>query len=140
MPERHTRHTKAARWLSRTCDRGTVHRYIERYPELQEHRKAIIATMNDFAESTVKQAVWAREMGPTFKWLEKKHPEWTNKQILEHAGTLNLTAGLMTKAEIAPLSDDELQRLIAVRKNAIGISIANKRHNPCGANGPPVRA
>jgi hypothetical protein len=70
---------------------------------LQEYRRSIIAAMNDFAESTVKRAVRAREMGPTYKWLEKKHPAWSNKQTIEHTGTIGVQAGLMTKAEIAAL-------------------------------------
>jgi hypothetical protein len=56
--------------------------------------------MNDFAESTVKHAVAARKLGPTYKWLEKKHPDWSNKTTIEHTGTVSLTAGLMSKAEI----------------------------------------
>jgi hypothetical protein len=45
--------TEAALRLGCTCD--TVYKYIERHPELQAHRKSIVATMNDYAESTVKQ-------------------------------------------------------------------------------------
>jgi hypothetical protein len=55
--------------------------------------------LSDFAESTVKIALKSRDMDATWKWLRQKHPEWTNKQIVEHMWTLNLTAGLMPKEE-----------------------------------------
>jgi hypothetical protein len=89
-----------------------------------------------FAESTVKQAVWAREMGPTFKWLEKKHPDWSNEQTIEHTGTIGVQAGLMTKAEIAAMSDDDLKRLSVVRKKELDdvqseiADIENGQHQP----------
>jgi hypothetical protein len=59
------------------CNRATVYNYIGRYPELQEHRKDIVATMNDFAESTVKQRVCAREWAGTKTWLETHHPAYS---------------------------------------------------------------
>jgi hypothetical protein len=44
------------------CTRATLYNYLQRYPELQEYRREIVATLNDFAESTVKQALKARDM------------------------------------------------------------------------------
>jgi hypothetical protein len=41
---------------------------------------------------------------------------WRNKQTVEHTGTLNLTAGLLSKEEIAKMSDDDLKKLTMVRK------------------------
>jgi hypothetical protein len=83
-----------------------VKRCISR--ELQRHRKQIVAAMNDMAKSMVKHAVAEKQIGPSLKWLEKRHPDWSNKQTIEHTGSVNLTAGLMTKAEIEALSDAEL--------------------------------
>jgi hypothetical protein len=98
------------------CSRETVYDYLKRYPELQEYRRSIVATLNDFAESTVKQAIKARDWAATMKWLERRHPEWTKKQVIEHTGSLAVAAGVMSAAEIAALSDEQLQRLITVRK------------------------
>jgi hypothetical protein len=79
------------------CARETSYWYIDKYPELQTHRKSIVAAMNDMAESTVKHAVAAKQIGPAMKWLEKHHPDWTNKQTIEHTGSVNLTAGLIPR-------------------------------------------
>jgi hypothetical protein len=98
------------------CTRETVYAYLQRYPELQECRRSIVSTLSDFAESTVKIALKSRDMDATWKWLWQKHPEWTNKQIVEHMGTLNLTAGLMSKEEIRQLNNEDLQKLRTVRK------------------------
>jgi hypothetical protein len=72
--------------------------------------------MNDFAESTVKLGVFARDWAATVKWLENRHPDWTKKQIVEHAGNIHLTAGLMSKDEIAKMSDEDLQKFRTVRR------------------------
>jgi hypothetical protein len=80
----------------------------------------------------VKQAVWAREMPATFKWLEKKHPDWTNKQTVEHTGNINLTA--LSKAEIAAMSDEDLKKLSMVRKAELAALEAD--HVRSEAGGP----
>jgi MarR-like DNA-binding transcriptional regulator SgrR of sgrS sRNA len=98
------------------CSRETLYNYINKYPELQEHRKVVVATLNDFAESTVKQEIRKRNITVTMAWLKQKHPEWTQKQIIEHAGTLNVTAGLLTSEQITAMSDADLQKMITVRK------------------------
>jgi phage FluMu protein gp41 len=48
--------------------------------------------------------------------LENHHPVYGRKQTIEHIGTVGVQAGVMSKDEIAALSDEDLQRLIAVRK------------------------
>jgi hypothetical protein len=101
--------TEAALLLG--CNRATVYNYIGRYPELQEHRKSIVATMNDYAESTVKQKVHAREWAATKTWLENNHPSYGRKQTIEHTGTVGLVPGLLSKDEILKLSDTELDKM-----------------------------
>jgi uncharacterized protein (DUF2132 family) len=44
------------------------------------------------------------------------HPVYSRKQTIEHTGTVGVQAGLMTKEQIAAMSDDDLQKMIAVRK------------------------
>jgi hypothetical protein len=90
--------------------------YFNKYPELQEHRLSIIATMNDYAEGTVKQKVKAREWTATKTWLEVHHPVYRRKQTIEHTGTVAVQAGLLLQEQIAAMSDADLQKMITVRK------------------------
>jgi hypothetical protein len=73
---------------------------------LKQHRRATVETLNDFAESTVKQLVKDRDWGATMKWLQQRHPEWTKKQLIEHMGTVGVVPGLLPKDEIAKMNSD----------------------------------
>jgi hypothetical protein len=116
------------------CYRRTLYNYLARYPELQEHRKDIVATMNDFAESTVKQRVQAREWAGTKTWLENNHPKYTRKQIIEHTGAVGVMPGMMTKDEILQLSDAELDKmdralsleLATLQTEVVDVTVNNK--------------
>jgi hypothetical protein len=107
--------TRTAAMLGVT--RKTIHDYINRYPELQEHRGEVLEMVCDDARSNVyEDVVIHKNVRTSIRVLENSDPVWRNKQTVEHTGTLNLTAGLMSKEEIARMSDDELQRMIAVAR------------------------
>jgi hypothetical protein len=44
------------------------------------------------------------------------HPVYGRKQTMEHTGSVNLTAGLMSKDDIAKMSDEDLQKFRTVRR------------------------
>jgi uncharacterized small protein (DUF1192 family) len=109
--------TKAAMQLH--CHRDTLYSYIQRYPELQEHRKQVVAAMCDKARSNVHHAVIAGDLRTSIIYLRKHDPEWADRSTIKHKGVIQhevQPAGLMSKAEIAALSDAELERLIAALK------------------------
>jgi hypothetical protein len=96
-----------------------VYFYIHRYPELQERRHEIVSTLCDFAEGTVKLGVQSRDMAVSLKYLEKKRPEWSNKQTVEHTGNIGVVAGLLSKDDILKLSDADLAKVMAVRQSEL---------------------
>jgi hypothetical protein len=99
------------------CHRDTLYNYIQRYPELQEHRRQIVAAMCDMARSNVHHAVIAGDLRTSIVYLSKHDPEWADRSTIKHKGVIQVQpAGLMSKAEIAALSDAELERLIAALK------------------------
>jgi hypothetical protein len=101
------------------CHRDTLYSYIQRYPELQEHRKQVVAAMCDKARSNVDHAAVAGDVRTSIVYLSKHDPEWADRSTIKHKGVIQhevQPVGLMSKAEIAALSDAELKRLIAVVK------------------------
>jgi hypothetical protein len=107
--------TATARMLG--VSRHTIQNYIEKYPELQQHRGEVLAMLCDSARANVyEDVVYEKNVRTSMTVLEKNDPAWRNKQTIEHTGTVGVQAGIMSKDEIAALSDEELQRLIAVRK------------------------
>jgi hypothetical protein len=52
--------TKAAIQLG--CHRRTLHRFIEKHPEVQDHRKQVIGEVCDEAVSNIIRAVMARNL------------------------------------------------------------------------------
>jgi Bacterial regulatory protein, Fis family len=98
-------------------DRSTIHNYIDKGPELQQHRGEVLAMLCDSARSNVyEDVVYEKNVRTSITVLEKNDPAWRNKQTVEHTGTIGVQAGVMSKDEIAALSDDDLQKMIAVRK------------------------
>jgi hypothetical protein len=96
--------------------RRTIYRYLDRHPELQERRTEVVAMLCDKARANVDRDV--ADLGnvrTSIRVLENNDPAWRNKQTVEHTGTLNLTAGLLSKEDILKLSDAELDKLERVR-------------------------
>jgi hypothetical protein len=101
------------------CHRDTLYNYIQRYPELQEHRRQVVAAMCDMARSNVHHAVVAGDVRTSIVYLSKHDPEWAERSTIKHKGTIQhevQPAGPMSRGEIEALSDAELKRLIAVLK------------------------
>jgi hypothetical protein len=107
--------TETARMLGVT--RQTIHWYIRQYPELQQHRRDVIAMVCDKARSNVyEDVVVEKNVRTSMTVLEKNDPAWRNKQTIEHTGTVGVVPGLMSKDEIRQLSNDDLQKMRTVRK------------------------
>jgi hypothetical protein len=70
--------------------------------------------------------------------LENHHPVYGRKQTIEHTGTVAVQAGVMSKDEIAALSDADLQKMIAVRKAELaGLGADDVRDADAGTEGSP---
>jgi hypothetical protein len=52
------------------------HRFIEKHPEVQDHRKQVIEEVCDEARSNIIRAVMARNLYASFKWLKCHDPDW----------------------------------------------------------------
>jgi hypothetical protein len=94
--------------------------------------------MVDVARSNVyEDVVHEKNVRTSIRMLEQNDPTWRNKQTLEHTGTLNLTAGLMSKEQIAAMSDDDLKKMITVRKAelaALGADDVRSEARPANRN------
>jgi hypothetical protein len=66
--------TKASIQLG--CHRRTLHRFIQKHPDVQDHRKQVIEEVCDEARSNIIRAVMARNLYASFKWLKAHHPDW----------------------------------------------------------------
>jgi hypothetical protein len=92
--------------------RKTIHDYINRYPELQEHRSEVIEMLCDEARSNVYEDVmYHKNVRTSIRMLENSDPVWRNKQTIEHTGTVGVVPGMMSKDEILKLSDAELDKM-----------------------------
>jgi hypothetical protein len=101
------------------CHRDTLYNYIQRYPELQEHRRQVVAAMCDKARSNVHHAVVAGDVRTSIVFLGKHDPEWADRSTIKHKGVIQhevQPVGLLSKVELAALSDAELERMMAVLK------------------------
>jgi hypothetical protein len=73
--------------------------------------------MCDKARSNVHHAVVAGDVRTSIVYLSKHDAKWADRSTIKHKGVIQVQpAGLMSKAEIAALSDAELGRLIAALK------------------------